>query len=239
MKFVYKILLCVVFVGILSGCTTSHQQTSFGEAKTNFAQENYQAAFHNIQGPANAGNAEAEYALGYMYYYGKGTPIDQEKGKEWILKSAQAGNKDAQAAYQMILAREQQVMPSHTAPKEQMPVMKAPQQQPKVTTTKSKSPVHHTTTQQHLLKNNATPYTLQLLVTSKLSDASNFIKKHQLGKDAQYFHRKLQGKDSYTVIYGHYASQKAAREEIKTLPEPVQALKPWVRSFKSVQKQIH
>ena len=122
MRLLLKILPCLIGVLILSGCASNTSQTPFGEAKTNFDQKNYQNAFAKIQGPASAGNAEAQYALGYMYYYGKGTPVNQALGKQWILKAAQTGNKNAQQAYQMILAQEQQITPPAEATNMALPV---------------------------------------------------------------------------------------------------------------------
>ena len=254
MKFLNQVLLFVMMLSILSACTTDQNKTPFGQAKTNFAQEDYQAAFNNIQGPANAGNAEAEYALGYMYYYGKGTPLNQEKGKEWILKAAQAGNKNAQEAYQMILAHEQQIMPAAKM-HQQMPMMKAPQQKtmknatPLISTKKvmlhshskivsKKSYYPYTTAEHQILAANHRHYTLQLLATHNANDAHRYIAKHKLGNNAYYFHRKLNGKDLYSVIYGDYATRTAAAQAIKTLPKSVQILKPWIRSLSSIQQQI-
>ncbi len=41
------------------------------------------------------GNAEAQYAVGYMYYYGYGVAQDTDVGYFWIKKSADQGNEPA------------------------------------------------------------------------------------------------------------------------------------------------
>jgi hypothetical protein len=47
---------------------------------------------------ANAGNADAQFRLGEMTWYGDGTPQDLQAAHRWFEKSAAAGNADARAA---------------------------------------------------------------------------------------------------------------------------------------------
>ena len=255
MKLLIRIFPFIVVILALASCasTTNKDKTPFGAAKTSYEQAHYEDAFAKIQGPAKAGNADAEYVLGYMYYYGKGTTINQDLGKQWILKSAQAGNKKAQQAYQMILAREQQVIPTgHSAnissselPAAKLKSMPTKMQKiskpHKVTTTNTTSQVTamtYTGVEQKLLAYNPKHYTLQLLGASKASYASAYINKYKLGANAHYFHRKLKGKDLYVVVYGNYATRQKALLGLKSLPTAVQALKPWARDMAGIQAQI-
>ncbi len=45
--------------------------------------------FKDMKQSAETGNAGAQYELGYMYYNGKGTPVDQKKAVYWFSKSAE------------------------------------------------------------------------------------------------------------------------------------------------------
>jgi TPR repeat protein len=45
---------------------------------------------------AEQGDAKSQFALGAMYYYGKGVPKDYVEAARWYLKSAEQGNVDAQ-----------------------------------------------------------------------------------------------------------------------------------------------
>lgn len=45
---------------------------------------------------AEQGDAKSQFALGAMYYYGKGLPKDYIEAARWYLKSAEQGNIDAQ-----------------------------------------------------------------------------------------------------------------------------------------------
>ncbi len=51
---------------------------------------------------AKAGDTDAQYALGYMYYYGLGTDRDQETAALWIRRAALSGHTLAKKAYAMI-----------------------------------------------------------------------------------------------------------------------------------------
>lgn len=51
---------------------------------------------------AKAGDTDAQYALGYMYYYGLGADRDQETAVLWIRRAALSGHPLAKKAYAMI-----------------------------------------------------------------------------------------------------------------------------------------
>jgi hypothetical protein len=51
---------------------------------------------------AKTGDADAQYALGYMYYYGLGADRDQETAALWIRRAALSGHVLAKKAYAMI-----------------------------------------------------------------------------------------------------------------------------------------
>src|SRR3990167_9106263 len=48
----------------------------------------YKRAIQQLLPLAAEGNMEAQYAVGYMYYYGLGTSQDTESGYFWIKRSA-------------------------------------------------------------------------------------------------------------------------------------------------------
>jgi hypothetical protein len=47
---------------------------------------------------AEQGDAESQWALGAMYYYGKGVPKDYVEAAHWYLKAAEQGNIDGQVS---------------------------------------------------------------------------------------------------------------------------------------------
>ena len=58
--------------------------------------DKYIDAFSIIKVEAENGNAEAQYLLAEMYYYGQGMPIDEAKAVEWYIRSAENGCPNAQ-----------------------------------------------------------------------------------------------------------------------------------------------
>ncbi|MBX9705790.1 MAG: SPOR domain-containing protein [Gammaproteobacteria bacterium] len=98
---------------------------------------------------------------------------------------------------------------------------------------------HKTTAvEQQLLKINPHYYTIQLIGLRTQADAEKFIKQYHIQAEAVYFHTYYQGKDWYVVISGDYVSQTQAQTAIHKLPAGLVKLKPWIRSFASVQQAI-
>lgn len=69
--------------------------------------KSYQQALALYQKLAAAGNAEAQFHLGEMNWYGEGLPQNDETARTWFTKAAGAGSKEAGAALQTMAAREQ------------------------------------------------------------------------------------------------------------------------------------
>lgn len=81
------IILVTVFV-MLQACASSRIAEQLQSGKISFEDGNFKSAFHKLLPLASEGNAEAEYAIGYMYYYGYGTTQDAESGLFWMNKAA-------------------------------------------------------------------------------------------------------------------------------------------------------
>jgi Uncharacterized protein conserved in bacteria len=82
----------------------------------------------------------------------------------------------------------------------------------------------------------ANNYVVQIVGTSSEASAQNVAK--ELGGDARYFKKTLNGKPLYVVTYGNFPSHAAATAAIKNLPAKTQAGKPWPRTVASVQKEL-
>jgi DamX protein len=82
---------------LLAACTpNTHQQMV--EAQQNYLSQHYKVSFGQVQSAARMGDPDAQYALGYMFYYGKGTPQDTKLGTYWIRRAAAQGQPQAQQA---------------------------------------------------------------------------------------------------------------------------------------------
>jgi hypothetical protein len=66
----------------------------------------YDKAFPIYTKLANAGNAEAQFRLGEMYWYGDGTAVDMGKSQVWLQKAAGAGHAGARDTLAVLQQRE-------------------------------------------------------------------------------------------------------------------------------------
>jgi len=62
----------------------------------------YDCSVSRIQTAAENGDADAQYALGYMYYYGIDTVKDQQTAALWIKRAAEQGQPLAKKAWSLI-----------------------------------------------------------------------------------------------------------------------------------------
>lgn len=76
----------------LSGCVN---YPNFYEGITYFKAHKYREAFIRLKPVAQKGVPDAEYAVGYMYYYGEGVVEDRTQAWYWITRAARAGQPDA------------------------------------------------------------------------------------------------------------------------------------------------
>jgi TPR repeat protein len=85
----------------LSACSTmpnTYNQSELAQGKRYFDQGYYKKAMQQLIPLACHGVAEAQYAIGYMYYYGLGVAQDTDVGYGWMQLAAKNGSKPAQNA---------------------------------------------------------------------------------------------------------------------------------------------
>ena len=82
-------------------------------------------------------------------------------------------------------------------------------------------------------------FTLQLFGSHEQKNAETFIQRHRLGKQANVFVSERKGKDWFSVVYGVYPDQAAARAASVTLAASLKKIKPWVRRFDDIQASIN
>ncbi len=68
----------------------------------NFKVQNYREAFIRLVPEAEKGCPDAQYAVGYMYYYGQGVVENKEKAWNWIHAAAKANQPDALIAVKLL-----------------------------------------------------------------------------------------------------------------------------------------
>ncbi len=92
-------LICIA-VSLLSGCVTNG--LNLREGIRSFQIQDYRQAFIRLKPEAEKGQPDAEYAIGYMYYYGQGVVEDRKKAWYWITRAAKTGQVDAQQAVKIL-----------------------------------------------------------------------------------------------------------------------------------------
>lgn len=100
----YVVILCLVIFA-LNGCATKqtpYVMSEIAQGQRDFDAGYYKRAMHRLLPLACEGNAEAQYAIGYMYYYGYGVTQDTEVGAIWIKSAAQKGYEPAVKAVRLI-----------------------------------------------------------------------------------------------------------------------------------------
>ena len=92
-----KILILVI---LLSSCYM--QGMNLREGIHSFQVQDYRQAFIRLKPEAEKGQPDAQYAIGYMYYYGQGVVENRRQAWYWITMAAKAGQSDAQAAVKIL-----------------------------------------------------------------------------------------------------------------------------------------
>jgi septal ring-binding cell division protein DamX len=100
-------------------------------------------------------------------------------------------------------------------------------------TTASPDNINH-----QMLKMNPSHYTLSLFSMKSKNNAIQAIDRYKIKEQAvlSSYHKK--GHQWYAVSYGDYTTVNLAKDALATLPERFQKLKPWIRSFKSIHRDI-
>ncbi len=70
-----------------------------------FENGDYRTARYELEPLANAGNADAQYVIGFMHALGRGYPKDLVQAEKWFILSARGGNQDAPEARDRIATK--------------------------------------------------------------------------------------------------------------------------------------
>lgn len=96
----FKKLFTALIVVLLTSCMNG--SLSYHEGIKSFQVQDYRRAFIRLLPEAKKGHPDAQYAVGYMYYYGEGVVEDRKKAKYWICLAAKAGQPDAVEALKIL-----------------------------------------------------------------------------------------------------------------------------------------
>lgn len=99
MLFCKRVLCLFLFTLFLSQCANVK---NLNEGIADFRAQNYRNAFIHLKPEAEKGQPAAQYAIGYMYYYGRGVVEDRRKALVWISRAASAGHLEAIQALEIL-----------------------------------------------------------------------------------------------------------------------------------------
>jgi len=247
MKQIVRNLLVLSCSIALSAC--SHRSAIENDQSTactdNPFLQKYSCSIERVEDAAERGEPDAEYALGYMYYYGIDTTQDTDTALIWIKRAAAQGQPLAIQAAKMMSKQqypnkgEASMDQQDTASPATTPVSK-----------KAQKSAHQHQWSAHqiapassaanlaIMKMPASHYTLQIMASSKIATIQNFVKSHHLGFAAKTYQTTAHGNPLYVLVYGNYPTRAAAQAAKSRLPANVQTMHPWVRSFGEIQQAI-
>lgn len=95
MRFALRTILLFIFILTTTACVSNVNLT---EGIRSFQAQDYRRAFVRLVPEAKKGQPDAQYAVGYMYYYGQGVIEDRKVAWYWINRAADAGQPEAKVA---------------------------------------------------------------------------------------------------------------------------------------------
>ena len=96
----FNIFLIIFTSALLFSCASN--SLNLREGINSFQLQNYRDAFIKLKPAAMQGQVDAQYAVGYMYYYGQGVVENRKKAWYWISRAASAGQPDAIEAMKIL-----------------------------------------------------------------------------------------------------------------------------------------
>lgn len=99
MQYVIRVILLTIWCVLSCSCVS---QLNLKEGIASFKVQNYRQAFIRLLPEAKKGQPDAQYAVGYMYYYGQGVIENRKLAWKWINIAATAGQPEAIAARDLL-----------------------------------------------------------------------------------------------------------------------------------------
>ncbi len=223
------IIVLIVMSLALQSCANS---ASVAKAEREFAQRNYHAAIQKLWRPAIMGNAQAQYALGYMHYYGLGTAKDVDMGRSWIRRSASKGYPPAVEALRQItkqnapqnLPESKKELSEKRTPASvvAMPVAKSKPVKPPATRSNQQNYYRAPKNDMSWIRDQApNKYTLQLATSINEATIRELKDNVEAPCRAVQFRYRKSGKVRNAVVCGTYSSFASAKNAKAEFPKNI------------------
>ena len=93
--------ILIFFIAVICTACGANSIDAYKQANQQYACGQYKKAFANYLYAAKNGIVQAQYAVGYQYFYGQGIKMDQLKATQWFQRAA-PNSPDAQYALSLI-----------------------------------------------------------------------------------------------------------------------------------------
>ena len=112
------LLICIALT--CTACKTTGEREETDQRKLDlaseqFARKDYESAAITLLPLVREGNPDAEYSLGYMYYYGLGVPKNMNYGRQLMQASAEQGDDRAISALTLLSRQEATLGPANAS----------------------------------------------------------------------------------------------------------------------------
>jgi len=246
-------LSMIIVCSLLASCSGLRMAQELQAGKASFQSGYYKDAFRQLLPLAVKGNPDAQYAVGYMYYYGYGVSEDSESGMFWMTKSAEQHYPPAIKALHLIqhptaesesfvpvrqsslyeehhekILRQQQYNSIAAPPPLKKMSYVEPKESPPEPPVKIASSIEEK--QELTQQEQARKYALQLYGSYHLTAVKDLQSDLRLKNTGHIYQTKHEGKDWYVLTFGSFASAHEAQATQKNLPGGLKGMHPWVRN---------
>ncbi len=229
---------------MLAACAGPRMAQDFQAGKASFQSGDYKQAFRQLLPLAVDGKAEAQYAVGYMYYYGYGVSEDTESGLFWIKKSADQNYLPAVRALELIhhpTAASQSIIPSrqpsHYETRQEEIIRHEPSEEVLLNPPKAKVSFMEQKKEESPVPASPAPrkYALQLYGSFHLDAVKELQSQLRLKRSGHIYQTSHQGKDWYVLTFGNFGTSHEASATQHNLPSELKNMHPWVRNVNELQ----
>lgn len=231
----FSLAVIVCLIVCLSGCISNINAPTSQEleiAKWHYDRGNYDNNMVTIEKYAQQHYPDAEYILGYSYFYGKGKPINRKLANVYLQRAAQQQYYPALLALKIIADAEKNNMSvvSYAADTSQDIMVKKK-------LTKS-HPIQTTLDHKLIYKINPSFYTVLMVTTIELKQILTIVDSYQLYDGYYIYKYRDEGVIYYGLINGKYQQQQDAKYTINNLPQMMRKWSPRILTFAMIHAKM-
>ncbi|EKD73606.1 MAG: hypothetical protein ACD_45C00253G0004 [uncultured bacterium] len=245
-----RYLLIIFICLMLLACASTKVPYGLWMGKASFRSGDYKEAFHQLLPVAVSGQPEAQYAIGYMYYYGYGVPQDYESGIFWMNQAAKQHYPPAVKALNMIQQQNREMQKEkqndsqwqYRQASQKDEVLNSLQTEPKppMRPAVKKTKIAFVPQNKLVLSNEvALPstqhYSLQLFGSYNLTSVKALQLQLKLKNTGHVYQTTRNDKTWYVLTFGNFVTAHEAHATQPNLPSELRAFSPWVRSVDALR----